>query len=147
MKKILLPLFLIATSMGITKLSAYCVYNWSNKKEISVLIYKNPSKSKSNYKSDAEAAYVLSPKGGKGCWHWKSIDKNNRKKLWYWVAYTKSLIKLGEGYFPIGGTITFAGYDKNARAKFIINYDGKPWRYWESPWNHKSRPWKTFKRQ
>ena len=153
MKKILLPLFLIATAVGTVRLSAYCVYNWSSKERIIIQIYSGIAGFELASDFNRRANYVLSPGGGKACWNWKDIDKNNRKKEWYWVAYDpgrKTINKragiVGKGYFPIGGTITFAGYDSNYKAKFRINYGGKTWRYWESPWNHKSQPWKTFKR-
>jgi len=50
MKKILLPLFLIATSMGITRLSAYCVYNYFNEK-IYIDIYSKKTNHAYNKKS------------------------------------------------------------------------------------------------
>ena len=155
MKKILLPLSLIATSMGITKLSAYCVYNYSNEEKINLQIYSSKKKSEIGGLFNRKANYDLSPRGGKRCRNWKDFDKNNRKKQWYCVAfkgnwklrhrYADSL--LGEGYFPIGGAIVFAGYDENAKAKLEIYYDSKPWKWNKSPWNHKSQPWKTFKRR
>jgi len=153
MKKILIPLFLIVTSMGIMKLSAYCVYNYSNDEKITIKIY--PSKETSGVGSLAfrKANHVLSPKGDKACLNWKEIDSNNRKKELYWIAYKggKQLRaiwtrKLGEGCFPIGGAILFFGYDKDARADFEIHFDNKKWKYHRSPWNHKSRPWETYKR-
>lgn len=172
MKKVLLLLLLITTIMKITKLSAYCFHNWSNEETISIQIYEsklsfifykqemlNPLFPSVNLK----AHHLLQPKGGIGCWNWKSIDKNNRKKEYYWVAYkgNTQLGKivtlygtatiLGEGRFPIGGAINFSGYDENARAKFDIYFGPNPksmppWKYWKSPWKHKSKPWKTYKR-
>ena len=152
MKKTLLSLFLITISMGIIKLNAYCFYNWSNKETITVFIYKSLLESRGLPKLTKKASYVLSPKGGKRCWNWKSIG-GKRTKLWWWIAFkggkkvrTLFTAKLGERPFPIGSAVVFAGYDENAMAEFKINYDGKPWRYWESPWKHESQPWKTFKR-
>ena len=110
MKKILLSLFLIATSMGTARLSAYCIYNWSSDRSITIKLYavaKNPVTNKKKY--GRQATYKLKPNGGYACRHWTDIDKNNRKKQWGWEAYTQSGSKLGEGFFPIGGTITFAG--------------------------------------
>ena len=150
MKKILLSLFLITTSMETIQLSAYCVYNWSNNEPITIKIYKAAENPVTNSKTyGIKATYKLQPRGGKRCRNWKDIDKNNRKKQWAWKAYTQSgSYKLGEGFFPIGGTIVFGGYDENARAKFELNYDGKPWKYHESPWNwpRSIKPWKTYRR-
>jgi len=42
MKKILLLLFLIAATMGVTKLSAYCFYNRSKDEKVTIVVY--PSK-------------------------------------------------------------------------------------------------------
>jgi len=149
MKKILLPLFLISASMVTIKIGAYCAYNHSNDEPITIKVFSI----KKDKKLFPRATYRLQPKGDKVCRNWKSIDKNNRKKEWFWRAYNgdKRTIniwtdRIGEGYFPIGGAILFMGYDEDARAKFDIYYDGKPWEYEKSPWNHRSRPWKTNKR-
>jgi len=139
MKKILLPLFFIATSMGVTKLSAYCVYNRSKQK-----IYISTYKKWPGMFTRTQGYHPLKP-DSKKCWNWKKIDKKNRKKEWYWVASSNR--QLGEGYFPIGGAIVFLGYDKNGQAKFSIHYDGPAWEYRKSPWNHKKRPWKTYKKR
>jgi len=148
MKKILLPLFLIATSMGTIRLSAYCFYNWSKSTPITVVIHANKIESQYfHIIAVSKAFYKLSPGGGKACRNWKNIDKTDRKKEWYWHATNIHGYKLGSGYFPIGGVVVFAGYDENDRAKFKINYDGKPWKYWESPWKHESLPWETSKRK
>jgi len=153
MKKVLLPLFLISASMGIIRLNAYCFYNHSNDETITVMLYTSKGKSEIAPIFNRKAHYVLSPKGNKACRNWRSVDKKDRKKEWYWEAFkggkkvrfiwTKTL---GEGYFPIGGSVLFMGYDANGRAKFDIYYDGKPWEYTKPPWNHRSRPWKTNKR-
>jgi len=153
MKKILLLLLLIAASVRIIRLSAYCTYNYSNDGSITIQIYANKEYSKESPYAHREAKHVLSPKNGKSCWNWQSIDPNNRKKEWYWVAFKggtqlreKWIDKLGEGYFPIGGAILFFGYDKDDGADFEIHFDNKKWKYQKSPWNHISRPWKTYKR-
>jgi len=156
MKKILISLFLIAASMGITQLSAYCVYNWSKDKSITIKILAV----KNGETRGIKASHDLPPSGGKRCWNWKEIDKNNREKQWAWKAYIQSSgiqlgggilpiggEKLGEGYFPIGGTIHFEGeVGGTVFEGFNIYYDGKPWEYWKSPWNWPpgERPWKTY---
>ena len=147
MKKILLPLFLIATSMKTTRLSAYCFYNYSKNKTIYVYTYESKQPLRPKTLSPYKARHELSPKDGKGCWNWKSIDKNDQKKLWYWVAYSKSLRKLGQGYFPIGGAVYYSGWTTR-KGMFEIYYNGKPWEYWKSPWNwpQSEKPWKTYKR-
>ena len=155
MKKILLSLFLIVTSMQVSKLSAYCVYNHSNDETIVIYVYPSKDASKKAALFKRKAKHELPPKYGKRCWNWKEISKN-RKKEWYWVAYkgrgqwynmrTMWTDKLGEGYFPIGGAVSFRGYDEDAKAIFKIFYDKKSWEYKKSPWNHKSKPWKTYKR-
>ena len=144
MKKILLPLFLIATSMTIIRLSAYCTYNKSNEK-----IYINIYKKRPGMFTRTQAYHTLNP-GGKKCWNWKEIDKKNRKREYYWIASSKR--QLGEGYFPIGSAIVFKGYDTSGRAIFNIHFGPNPksmplWNYRESPWNHRSQPWKTYKRK
>jgi len=103
MKKILLLLLLIAASVRIIRLSAYCTYNHSNDESIRIRIYK--VKNKKTYRP--EATHVLLHKGDKACWNWKKIDSNNREKEMGWRAYTLSGKDLGEGYFPIGGAILF----------------------------------------
>jgi len=138
MKKILLLLFFIITNMEIIQLSAYCFYNHSNEK-IRINIFSGKT---TKFFGFDKAYYWLSPKGGKSCRNWKKIDKNNRKKEWYFTAYTKSFKRLGEGYFPIGGAIYFSGWYKD---EFSISYDGKEWEYWKKPWKHKKQPWKTYK--
>jgi len=157
MKKILLPLLFIATSMGITRLSAYCFFNKSNE-TITVLIYPSKKKSQIAPLFHKKAGYVLKP-GRRGCWGWKDIDRKNRNKEWYWVAYkggkkirTVWTDKLGEGYFPIGAGIYFRGYQPSGRAIFDIYFHKErskkmpPWEWKESPWNHRSQPWRTYKR-
>ena len=155
MQKILLFLSFVIASMGMVRLNAYCFHNRSDNQKITVHTYSSKIKSKISplfLKTDKE----LLPKGGKTCWNWKDIDKKNRKKEWYWIAFkiheTKETLiwKLGEGYFPIGGNVSFLGYDKNGKSKFNIYFgpDSKsmpPWEYRKSPWNHKSQPWKTYK--
>ncbi|HEB41627.1 MAG TPA: hypothetical protein ENI08_01235 [Candidatus Dependentiae bacterium] len=141
MKKILLLLFLIVTSMTIIRLSAYCVYNKSNQ-EIYITIY---SKKPQLLSPGREKSYKKLKPDSRTCWHWRDIDRKNREKEWYWVASSKGL--LGEGYFPIGGAIVFRGYKKNGQANFTIHYDGPLWKYKESPWKHKEQPWKTYKRK
>jgi len=145
MKKILLSLFLIATSMETVQLSAYCFYNHSKDQTITILIFP-----KTSFLQVLTDKHVLSP-GDKGCWNWKKIDKN-RETEWRWKAKkgsSKFGDLLGEGYFPIGGTIHFEGEVGGTVFKgFNIYYDGKPWKYWESPWNwpRGETPWKTYKR-
>ena len=153
MKKILLSLFLIATSMETARLSAYCVYNWSENEKITIVVFPSKLEWYHPFSIHSEAVHRLEPGGSRRCKNWKTIDKKNRKRKWYWIAYkgTKRIKsrfdkKLGKGYFPIGGTITFAGYDKSDKAQFKIKYDGKPWRHWESPWNYELPPWQTYKR-
>jgi len=149
-KKILLPLFFIATSIGITQLSAYCFYNNSKDKTISLFVFSKKLALKHGGFLAKRALYNIKP-GQKYCRNWKDIDKKNRAKEWYWVAYkgsskgriiTLSTKRLGEGYFPIGGAVYFSGWYKDA---FSISYDGKEWEYWKSPWKHKKQPWKTHK--
>ena len=138
MKKIILSLFLIATSMGVTRLSAYCVYNYSNEK-----IYVNIYKKWPGMFSRTQAYYELKP-DGKKCWNWREIDRKNRKREYYWIASSNR--NLGKGYFPIGGAIVFEGYERG-KAKFNIYYDSKLWKYKESPWNHKKQPWETYRKR
>jgi len=148
MKKILLPLFLLTTSMGITKLSAYCFYNRADGGRITFKIYTN---SALTFKKNT---HTLRPKGNRACWNWKEIDEHNRRKEWFWVA-TKggnSIVdrwnpyKIGSGWFPIGGAVVFKGYDENDRAIFKIYYKSKTWKWRRSPWNHRRRPWTGLKR-
>ena len=132
--------------MTTTRLSAYCFHNWSKNENIIIQIYADKT---AKWAGFDKATYKLSPKGGKSCRNWKIIDKNNRKKQWRWVAYTKNYNrKLGEGRFPIGGAVYFSGYDEDGYAKFSIYFGPDPksmpaWEYWKSPWNHKSPPWET----
>ena len=143
MKKILLPLFLIATSMGVTRLSAYCFYNKSKQKIYVTIFSKKPI---AFFTPGREKSSKKVNPGRRTCWNWKEIAKKyggNRTKLWYWVATSNRI--LGRGYFPIGGAVFFQGY-KSGRAKFSITYDNKPWKYQGPPWNRPKRPWETFKR-
>jgi len=146
MKKILLFLFFTAASMGITQLSAYCFYNHSKTKKITIRTFSITKKGNLIPK----ATYKLRPGGSSRCRNWKDIDKKNRKKEWYWKAYSgfKAVIpwytlserkRFGEGYFPIGGAVYFSGWYKG---KFGISYDGKEWEYRKPPWNHRSKPWR-----
>ena len=85
MKKILLPLFLITTSMGVTPLNAYCTRNRSDE-TITMFIYPSKKKSQIAPLFHKKAEYVLRP-GASACRNWKDVDKNNRNKEWYWVAH------------------------------------------------------------
>ena len=125
-------------------------------KKITILIFSSKPKTILPY-TDAlynigllmiRAQHTLKP-GNKGCWNWKSIDKKNRAKEWYWVAFEGGhkwvgAKRLGEGCFPIGSAIYFSGW-MTPENRFDIYYRGKPWKYWKSPWNHKKKPWKTYK--
>jgi len=151
MKKILLLLFFIATNMETIQLNAYCFYNYSKDKTITIYTYPSKKKSQKSAFYYKKAQHELKPGGSKRCRNWKTIDKKDRKKTWYWVAYEggqkfiriKPLSKkLGEGYFPIGGAVYYSGWYKD---EFSISYDGKEWEYWKSPWKHKEQPWKTYK--
>jgi len=133
-KKILLLLFFIATNMGIIQLSAYCFYNHSSTKTITMKIFSITKKGNLIPK----ATYKLRPEGSSRCRNWKIIDKKNPKKQWFWKAYSGDK-RFGEGFFPISSAIYFSGWYKDA---FSVSYDGKEWEYWKSPWNHQIRPWK-----
>ena len=142
MKKIILSLFLIATSMTISRLSAYCIYNHSKDETISIFIY--PSKAKSNIAPlfHKKSSYVLKPNGSPGCWNWKEIG-GSRNKQWYFKAYkggkklrTIWTDKLGKGYFPIGSAVVFTGYDGSGRAIFNIHF---------GPDSESMPVWKTYK--
>jgi len=156
MKKVLLFLLFITASMGMIRLSAYCFYNWSEDEKMTIMVFPSKLEWYHPFGFYAEAKHRLEPGGSKGCWNWKEIDKKNRKKQWYWIAYKGTKLiksrfdkKLGEGYFPIGGTIHFEGeVGGTVFEGFNIYYDGKPWKYWESPWNwpQGERPWQTYKR-
>jgi len=163
MKKILLLLFFIATSTGITRLSAYCFYNYSKDKTITIYVFKtktdktlsivghaslialNPMTALIPGYFGSKAKYVLKP-GSKRCRNWKNIDKKNQKRQWYWVAFKGTGRKhigassMAQGLFPIGGAVYYSGWYKD---EFSISYGGKEWEYWKSPWNHKVQPWLT----
>ncbi len=136
MKKILLILFTIASSMGVRQLNAYCFYNYSNDPKsgngptsIIVEIYESKKASLLGTYT-TKAAYKLAP-GQKRCWNWKEIDPKNRKKEWYWKAwqapmYVRLQKVLGEGKLPIGGAVAFWGTQANP--KFQVYFDGKPWK-------------------
>jgi len=146
MKKILLPLLLITASMGTVRLNAYCFYNHSDSETITIRVHSSKKDATIGSVFLKKAQHKLNP-GEKACWNWKSIDKNNRTKLWYWIAYkgdfpvrTPWTTKLGEGHFPIGGAVYFSGWT-TPKGEFDIYYDGKPWKWRDPPWNHKSKPW------
>lgn len=152
MKKILSLLFLISTSMGVTRLSAYCIYNRSKNETIRMDIYPKKPPIRGMRLTMKSERYIKP--GGKTCWNWaeiaKSKDPKKRQKEWYWIA--TGLRNYGRGYFPIGGAIVFYGYDQNGQAKFQVYFHKErskkmpPWKYQESPWNHKEQPWETYKR-
>ena len=152
MKKILLSLFLIVTSIEVSKLNAYCVYNRSQTDKLEIQIFPSKKASQNAPLFGIKARHKLKPNGGKACWNWKKIDPKNRKKVWYWVAYKRQpKFRIGEGYFPIGSAIVFKEYDASGKAIFNIHFGPNPksmplWNYRESPWNYRSQPWKTYKR-
>ncbi len=144
MKKIILSLFLIATSMTISRLSAYCISNKS-KETINIKVYSSAAKQveKTNHK--------ITP-GNKECLSWKKLA-SDRKKEFYWVATSKNWV--GEGYFPIGGQITFGpspekfGVQGSGYGIGFLFPDGiYPWPYTHSPWNRPRapKPWQFKKR-
>ena len=131
MKKVLLSLFFIATSMGITKLSAYCTYNWSKNDTITIFIYSK--RGPIGVLFTQKTRHVLKPGGKPGCWNWKEIDKKNKNKQWFFRAYkgnrtaAQGALAFGviaSGNFPIGGAILFEGYDRYRKPIISIYYDG-----------------------
>jgi hypothetical protein len=137
MKKVLLSLLLFFIVLPITRINAYCVYNFSPNKNdiITVFTYKN--RGLVGVLFTGEARHEVVPEAdsrnpqAQQCWNWKEIDSKNRNKEWFFRAY-KGRKKEGKtqfdviatGNFPIGGSIVFYGYDYG-KPKFKIYLDGK----------------------
>jgi len=158
MKKILLLLFFITTNMGTIRLGAYCFYNHSRDKTLSIRIYSREKTSTDDHPPRIMASHRLKP-GSKECKDWKTLS-NNPKRVLFWSAYQRTphaviplkttLKKLGKGFFPVGGHIHFSGWTTakgplRIKGKFEVYYNNEKWQYWKSPWNYEEKPWKSYK--
>lgn len=145
MKKILLALFLVFASMGVTRLSAYCFYNRSKNPKDVITVFIYSKKGLFGVLGTQKTRHVLKPNPNpeeskdRKCWNWKEIAKKyggNKNKEWFFRAYKGKKSKAdgafifglkAQGDFPIGGAVSLRMY-KNGEVKFSVYYDGKPWK-------------------